>query len=460
MKKITNFTREEKYTCDAVINRGYAIYDEWLEKKSSSRKIVDSVNNAVRVVKENKTKAASVEALAYLFALDMRIKERYKSILYCIFRYFSWRRETNALKQLKGIFYISKSDDIRTAIEVELQNIRENINAEESDDADDEIHGGKKNGMTEEKNIGSENKQQEQTADEISEDSAETEELEATEEDTEEIDSDSVAEEQIEEQVIESDEKQQNVSDESVSQTDELAQNLNEEEQAVQNENYLENENNSSLENKSKPLENNNYIDAVDSFFFESEQKSEKKEKISSIEQIIMDDIINERKDYVTHNTLEDDNPTKDDNQIHIDDSLKNEKTKDATKDAYLYDSALKSDNVVEQMQNVNVSQLNGEQTKVDAQKTDLPMDTKDKTDLRMPIQIDIDNDLENEYRKEIDRAMTPEMVEAMVKRMAEEGREQMKIAFADLGMDDPIEMVGFDDLNEVKETTIVADRK
>ena len=79
---------------------------------------------------------------------------------------------------------------------------------------------------------------------------------------------------------------------------------------------------------------------------------------------------------------------------------------------------------------------------------------------MRVPIQIDINNDLENEYRKEIDRAMTAEMVEAMVKRMAEEGREQMKIAFADLGMDDPIEMVGFDDLNEAKETTTVADRK
>ena len=55
MNKEINFMDNEKITGDAVIKRGYDIYDEWLEKKPSSRKIVDSVNSAVRAVKENKT---------------------------------------------------------------------------------------------------------------------------------------------------------------------------------------------------------------------------------------------------------------------------------------------------------------------------------------------------------------------------------------------------------------------
>ena len=471
MNKEINFMDNEKITGDAVIKRGYDIYDEWLEKKPSSRKIVDSVNSAVRAVKENKTKAASLEALAYLFALDMRIKERYKSILHCIFRYFSWRRETNALKQIKGIFHVAESEDIRTVIEIVIQNIRENIEFEEIDDADDEIHGGKKNGMTEEENTVSKSKQPEQTDEEIVEESSETEELETSEEKleekVEETVSDIVVEEQIGEQAIEVAVEQQNALEESPSKSEDLAQNLNGEKQFVQNENYIGNENNSSLENKSKPLENNNYIDPVDPFIFESEQKPEKKEGISFIDQIIMDNIINGRKDYVTHNPWEEESPQNENDQIQTNDSLKDEKTKDAAKNAHLYDSILKTENGA-QKQNDITSQLNGAQPKVDAQNVNSPIDIKGKTDERVPIQVDITNDLENEYRREINNAMTDEMVlamkarleEAMAKQMAEADREQLKIESADLGMEEPAKTVDVDNVAEVKQTGVVSERK
>ena len=91
MNKKLDFKDNEKYSCDSVINQGYAIYDEWTAKKLSSRKIVDSVNDAVSAVEKRKTITARLIALSYLFALDTRVKERYNTILRCIIFYFSWK---------------------------------------------------------------------------------------------------------------------------------------------------------------------------------------------------------------------------------------------------------------------------------------------------------------------------------------------------------------------------------
>lgn len=463
MNKKINSMKNEKLTGDAVIKRGYAIYDEWLEKKPSSRKIVESVENAVCAIAKNKTKMASVEALSYLFALDMRIRERYKSILHCIFRYFSWRREIGALKRLKDILNIPVGGDIRDAIEVALQAIRESIDAENIEDSDDETHGGKRNGKSEE--TVSENKQQEQTAEELS-DNSQTEELENSEE-KEEISSETIDEENIEEpleeQALNAQDEQQNALEEMPEQSAEL---INAEENQIEinkiNIDNLNIENNSSLDNTSKPLDNNNYIDAIDAagfFLFGSEEKSEIKETIGISDQAFVE---NGEKDGEEPVDLQ---PTDSENKVQENDASRDEQIDDLNNDAYLHDDML-NDDKGEELSNVEAGKENltaeaeNQNPSVDAQNATPIAEANNKNDMRVPIQIDINNDLENEYRKEIDRAMTAEMVEAMVKRMAEEGREQMKIAFADLGMDDPIEMVGFDDLNEVKETTTVADRK
>ena len=43
-----------QYT-DNAIKRGYEIYDEWVDKKLDSRKIVASAHNAVKLFKKRKT---------------------------------------------------------------------------------------------------------------------------------------------------------------------------------------------------------------------------------------------------------------------------------------------------------------------------------------------------------------------------------------------------------------------
>ena len=79
---------------DNAIKRGYEIYDKWVDQKHGSREIVASARGAVTLFKKRKNMAAFINALAHVFALDTRIKEKYNNILRCLFSYFSWHRET------------------------------------------------------------------------------------------------------------------------------------------------------------------------------------------------------------------------------------------------------------------------------------------------------------------------------------------------------------------------------
>ena len=67
-----------QYT-DNVIKRGFEIYDEWIDKKLNSKKIVALSEGAVKLFKKRKTIDTLINALAYLFALDTRIKEKYNN---------------------------------------------------------------------------------------------------------------------------------------------------------------------------------------------------------------------------------------------------------------------------------------------------------------------------------------------------------------------------------------------
>ena len=454
MKKITNFTREEKYTCDAVINRGYAIYDDWLKNKLSSRKIVESVENAVCAIAKNKTKMASVEALSYLFALDMRIRERYKSILHCIFRYFSWRREIGALKRLKDILNIPVGGDIRDAIEVALQAIRESIDAEDIEDSDDEIHGGKKNGRAEQKKSVSENKQQEATTEETVEENSKIEELENSEEKSDEIDQ-SFKDERVEEQAVEP-VNEQPVTNEPQAQNEALV--TAKENQIEQSENYINIEINSSVDNNSKPLENTNnnnyYIDSVDPFIFGGDEPSEKSEKSSYLGDIFMENAGSERE--LDDENSFDDIRSQDENSVHQSDASKEKTANEYSSDELLQNqnSEFNKDGAKIESENALSDVKQGEEALKAANQANV------KNDMRVPIQVDITNDVENEYRKEMHSCLTDEMLYAMANRQAEAAREQISVAMAEFGSDQPFEMIGFDNLDEVKETTNVIDKK
>ena len=162
MKKKTKVIRNMNYTADSVIDRGYGIYDVWQSKALSSRKVVRLVEKAVAATRKSLDGRAYAEALAHIFALDLRIKERYNTLLRRIFSFFAYRRERGALERVKNALGIPKGvDDIRTAIEVKLKRLRESIK-EADEEGDDEAHGGKRNGRSaEEEKLKAEGKEQE-----------------------------------------------------------------------------------------------------------------------------------------------------------------------------------------------------------------------------------------------------------------------------------------------------------
>ena len=170
---------QNQYVGNSIIERGYDIYDEWIDNGFSSHEILSYVDRITAALQSKKTTDAYAEALSYLFALDIRISEKYSSFLRRIFSYFSWRREVRALNALKGALNVPISvSDIRTAIEVALKKLRENINAEEVDEEDDETHGGKRNAKAEEEAVAAEEKEEEKAAEENAEEITEAEETE------------------------------------------------------------------------------------------------------------------------------------------------------------------------------------------------------------------------------------------------------------------------------------------
>ena len=465
MNKKINFIKNEKLTGDAVIYRGYAIYDEWLKNKLSSRKIVESVENAVYAIAKKKTKSASAEALSYLFALDMRIRERYKSILHCIFRYFSWRRETGALKRLKDIFNIPEEGDIRDAIEIALKAIRESIDAEDIEDSDDEIHGGKKNGKEAEEDSLSEEKEQEATAEE----NPEIEELEDSEEKNEETPEETAeenleetAEEKVEEidpnaveeQALEAQEEQ--LAAESQMQSEELV--TASENQIEQSEIPINLEINSSVELNSTPLANTNinnggnYINSFDALFFDSDGPSEKSEEISRGGSDLAESKGDDG-DYAAEDSVDESTRSKDEDSAKQNDASKEDADEIDSEDPLQNEEANKDGKKTEE-------QETPQETKQEGENLNVTPKVDNKNDMRVPIQVDITNDEENEYRKEMHSCLTDEMLYAMANRQAEAAREQISVAMAEFGSDQPFEMIGFDNLDEVKETTNVIDKK
>ena len=89
MKTDFDMAKQIEYTDNSVIERGLEIHDEWTRNGDSSRKIVSVVERMIASVQAQKTGAAYIDALSCLFALDIRMKEKYHTLWQCIFSYFS-----------------------------------------------------------------------------------------------------------------------------------------------------------------------------------------------------------------------------------------------------------------------------------------------------------------------------------------------------------------------------------
>ena len=452
MKKEFDFDRDG-YTGDAVINRGYDIYDDWVENSVPSRKIVAQVESAVETFQKNGKKSAAAYALACLFALDTRIKEKYNNIWRCLFSYFSWRRETLAFKLLKDALKIPNNEsDIRTVIEIELERIRERLDTQEADEDDDETHGGKRNGKSQDQASETQKDQEDEITEDADKKSSDSEEVqdEASEEKTEETSTRSPEENEI----IEIKDNGE-VADTTQEEID-ISQKEERELPSKQSQNESEEEINLFEENSEQTINKTEKNKTNDANSFPlinglEEEKSETNE-LSFIDEVIIDNMIKGEEDYVRHNPLDDVRQSGAAGAYENGNDLMN----NAEKDAHIYDEMVLGDRDSLTQQIENTSNHDGLQEQTSTQNTthinqqeqvqdngNIEAVKQDFENFRMPIAVDISNDLENQMRIDITNSLSDEAKIEMVRLQMEAAREQIEIASADLGFDAPVDNTG-----------------
>ena len=456
-----------QYT-DNVIKRGYEIYDEWIDKKQDSRKIVSSAESAVKLFKKRKTMTAFVDALAYLFALDTRIKEKYNNILRCLFSYFSWRRETRALGTLKTELNIPLGEmDIRNLIAVEIEKLAEKLEDGWDEDGDDETHGGKRNGKSEEEAVATEEKAQEQEPEEKAGEITDAEE--ASEEKTEEISEQAPSEEPIKNEA-----SQQNP-EEAISEEVEIV--ANDEKDQVQEENQSELKEESNVpDDKSEPStdkkeEAKTYNDAVDSPpLYEENTRDQSDNKPSFIDEVIMDNMVKGKEDFIWHNPVDDVKQNKEADRPQDTVAHQNEESKESDKDAYLYDKMLATDkgeaqqtlNSESTKQAEKVSETKTEQPKETIQNNDNATSTKEElqplSETRQPDPTNVAQ--ENNIAKELNENMSLESKLAYIRMQEEQFREHVNITLEELGINDTPEIIRVSESDVVNQPTVTQSRK
>lgn len=438
---------------DNVIKRGYEIYDLWIAQRLDSRKIVASAEAAVSLLKKRKNMLAFTNALAYIFALDTRINEKYYNIFRCLFSYFSWRREIRALKSFKIALNIPLNEtDIRNVIMIEIEKLAEKLENGWDDEEDNDTHGGKINGRAEDEVAA-----QEKGTEETSEETLDADELIDKEESKEDSD-------QKEEQSIESQEE----SKEEIGEQKETAESQNDitdekEKLAQKNDENQKEENNVSddksetnIDEKNKKEDAKSYNAAEDYPLPNVENvREESAQKTSFIDEAINDNTIKDKGDFIHHNHTEDFNADKEITRNGNDATQKSEEEKNSDKDAYLYDEMMKgkrednTQDVDKLPQEKNETKQGAEQknennvlAKQDAeQKNEGSASLKqEKEDVRVPLQVDITDAEVNQVIHDINKYMSDESKEAYYNWQIEIAREQMSIDLEE-GHVDKIEM-------------------
>ena len=452
MNKDFDVSYKERYTANNVIDRGYEIYDEWNSNGFSSQKIVSYAESAVSNSQTKRTPAACAEALSCLFALDMRIKEKYSTFFGCLLSYLPWRRETKALALLRSVFKFSSGEnDIRTAIEIELKQLREKIEAGEFDDDDNNTGGGKRNGKVDEEAVAAEEKGNEQEAEEKGEEAADAEEAkeetkEEAKEEAEEKTEDISEQTPEEEPTMDNLEKQENA--ELPQEEAEKAAQDGKEQEKPEEKSESKKENNGpdtkSEPSKDTPKEDAPYDDAVyPPLFYEAAQgNNPTDEKTSVIDEVILDNIAKGNGDSVADDASEKVSADKETNRLADTTQRGAEESKSTEKNADLHDKTLKNEKDTT-AQNTDKSATEKAEVKQDQTQKSENAETanKEKENVRVPIQVDINAKYENEMRIELSMDMSSEVVEAIMQAQADYMREQLEIIGAELGIDAPVQI-------------------
>ena len=451
---------QERYSSDSVIERGYAIYDEWNNKKYNSRRIVNCVQTAVASSNAKKTPVSHATALSHLFALDLRIKERYDNIFKCIILYFSWHRETGALKTFKGMLKLPEGNDIRDVIEVELERLRQNIDDDKTDGTDKKNRGGKITEISGEEATAEKGEQQSKTTkEETLEEILDNEKSEEKEEKSTNIGEDKPIEDQAGESRAEAAEvhSREQVHNEAKKKTQENGEGFASvaEEEINQEKPYEQKTENNGFKNKNEPItdkksENVVYNGAIDMPpDFEKRREDSAVNNVSFIDEVIMDNMIKGEKDIIGHNPLET-VKREGEARIQVSDLLRGDKDNASDKDAHLYDKMVLNYKG-EGLQNVPSTLQNESNTlknESNAPQEKIQTVVNDKIDeARVQIKVEENLSEENVFRRSVNDKYNNKMIHLHKALMEEALREDLRII--DLGLDDPLRFIEESNIKE-----------
>jgi hypothetical protein len=359
---------------------------------------------------------------------------------------------------LRASLRIPDKLDARTAIEVELQKLRERLEKGEVEGDDEDVHGGRRNGKNAEEAEAKDVTQSEKTAE-----TAVT--AETTEEKNQEASDREGVEEQAEEKASEL-EEQTPVEEQTPAEEMQELQPVGTEELEYTDRSEPNVENNG-LDERSEPSEhktaedaayNDAYNDTADAPPLYEGQSRKASEATSFIDEVIMDNMIKGKEDIIGHNPLQD---VAKESEMRGDPGTatsRGEETKGSYvangKDAFLYDKALmdartedvrlsekapetKTETVKPTPQNQQTANQNAEVPAVNPTAENVKADFKN---LRIPLQMEITLDEENEMRRGINDQMTEEAILEHIRLQTDAWREQISIA--ELSMDDSVVQV------------------
>jgi hypothetical protein len=146
-----------------------------------------------------------------------------------------------------------------------------------------------------------------------------------------------------------------------------------------------------------------------------------------------------------------------------------NEKDKSSDKDAYLYDKMIASDKGEAQQTPNAESTKQGE--KASEAKTEQPKETIQNNDnvqtnnqefkpVSEMLQANPNESLENQVIQELGNTMSDESREAFAQMQMDMAREKLSIAYAELGIDEPAEIIGMQEPAPVSKQSVSPQRK
>lgn len=131
---------------DEVFIKTTKINNCWRENSVSSKKIRKETEYNFFYNKE----IDFISKFAYFYALENRIKEKYNSIFKIIFRFFSWKKETNLLSKIKKFL---KTPEFLDAKSIILQKSEDKINGKDCFDENNNSVENLQNKIQEKKDI-------------------------------------------------------------------------------------------------------------------------------------------------------------------------------------------------------------------------------------------------------------------------------------------------------------------